>query len=130
MDRTRFSELDPVGHVNNTAYLQWFENFRVHYFADYGLAYAGPDSPVPVLRKIGVDYLAEMKLRENYIVTGRTQSVHNTSIQMEYAVWVDGQCRTTSTAVVVFLTKAGGRYQINDEQRATLMDRDGAIDGR
>ena len=129
-DRTRYSELDPVGHVNNVAYLQWFEAFRVHYLVDYGIAYSGDDSPFPVLRRVEVDYLAEMNLREDYVVTGRTKSMRNTSIEMEYAVWSDGALRTTGSAVLVFLTKNNGRFSLTDEQRETLRSRDGTIDAR
>jgi acyl-CoA thioester hydrolase len=108
-DRTRYSELDPMGHVNNTAYLQWFEAFRVQYLVDYGLAYTGLDSPAPVLRRISVDYMAEMKLREDYVITGRTTSVRTTSLEMEYAVWSGGACRTTGYALLVMLAPDGSR---------------------
>ncbi len=128
-DRTRFSELDPVGHVNNVAYLQWFEAFRVHYLVDYGIAYSGDDSPFPVLRRVEVDYRAEMNIREDYIVTGRTKSMRTTSMEMEYAVWSGGGLRATGSAVLVFLTKSG-RHTLTDQQRETLIARDGTIDAR
>ena len=128
-DRTRFCELDPVGHVNNVAYLQWFEAFRVHYLVDYGIAYNGDDSPFPVLRRVEVDYLAEMNLREDYVVTGRTKSMRTTSMEMEYAVWAGGQMRALGRAVLVFMTKTG-RHSLTDAQRATLVRRDGTVDAR
>ena len=61
-DRTRFSELDPLGHINNAAYLGWFESFRIQYMQAYGMAYSGEDAPKLVLRQVLVDYLKEMKL--------------------------------------------------------------------
>jgi len=30
-DRVRFGEIDVLGHVNNAAYLRWFENLRIQY---------------------------------------------------------------------------------------------------
>jgi acyl-CoA thioester hydrolase len=129
-DRTRFSELDPVGHVNNTAYLQWFETFRVHYFRDYGLAYSEPNGPTPVLRKVSVDFMAEMKLDEDYIVTGRTTTMRTTSLEMDYAIWSGGQCRTTGYALLVFLNPDGSRFSLTETQRATLRERDGTKDTR
>jgi acyl-CoA thioester hydrolase len=129
-DRTRFSELDPVGHVNNTAYLQWFETFRVHYFKDYGLAYSEPDAPTPVLRKVSVDFMAEMKLDEDYIVTGRTTSMRTTSLEMEYAIWSGGECRTTGYALLVFLNADGTRFSLTDTQRRVLHQRDNTKDTR
>jgi acyl-CoA thioester hydrolase len=129
-DRTRFSELDLMGHINNTAYLRWFEKFRMSYLLDYGLAYIGADSPAPVLRRVSVDYMAEMKIREDYIVTGRTTSIRTTSLEMEYAVWSGGECRTLGYALLVMLNPDGSRFAITAEQRQRLMDRDGAIDAR
>ena len=129
-DRTRFSELDPMGHINNVAYLQWFEAFRVHYLVDYGLAYNAAGSPAPVLRRVSVDYMAEMKIREDYVVTGRTTSMRTTSLEMEYAIWSGGECRTTGYALLVLLNPDGSRYALTDAQRQTLMQRDGAIDAR
>ena len=49
-DRVRFGEIDALEHVNNTAYLRWFEQFRTLYFRDYGISDYGPDAPVLVLR--------------------------------------------------------------------------------
>ena len=31
------ARLDALGHVNNTAYLRWFETVRVGWFLEYGL---------------------------------------------------------------------------------------------
>ena len=36
-DIVRFSELDPLNHVNNAAYLSWFETTRIEYIMHYGL---------------------------------------------------------------------------------------------
>ena len=36
-DVVRFSELDPLNHVNNAAYLSWFETARIGYIMEYGL---------------------------------------------------------------------------------------------
>ncbi|MEP5759735.1 MAG: acyl-CoA thioesterase [Litoreibacter sp.] len=129
-DRTRFGELDTVGHVNNTAYLRWFEAFRVSYLIDYGLANTSADTPFPVLKKIGVEFIAEMNLHEDYIITGRTTTMRTTSAEMEYGVWSsDGELRATGYALLVFLTRHG-RYSLTDAQRATLVARDGTIDAR
>ncbi len=37
-DRVRFAELDPLNHVNNVAYLIWFETARVTYFKRVGIS--------------------------------------------------------------------------------------------
>ncbi|MEO1796469.1 MAG: thioesterase family protein [Pseudomonadota bacterium] len=126
-DRVRFGELDILAHVNNTAYLRWFENFRITYFQTYGIAdYKGGEVPRIVLRQIGVDFLAEMTLGEGYIVTGRTASMRNTSFRMEYAVWADGGIRATGWAILVLLNQQGEKIPLSNEIRETLKARDGA----
>ena len=59
-DRVRFYEIDALGHVNNTAYLRWFETVRVGWFSEYGFSDYGPDDPTFVLRAITCDYFAPM----------------------------------------------------------------------
>ena len=127
-DRTRFGELDALAHVSNVAYLRWFESFRVHYLRDYGLSeYATADGPRMVLRQVQVDYLAEMKLSEDYVVTGRTDSLRSSSCVMHYAIW-SGNLRATSSAVLVFLNADGTKRPIPEPLRSTMITRDGASD--
>ncbi|EPX78927.1 acyl-CoA thioesterase [Litoreibacter arenae] len=128
-DRTRFSELDPLGHINNAAYLGWFESFRIQYMQSYGIAYTGGDAPQLVLRQVQVDYLAEMKLAEDYIVTGRATVLRNSSFRMDYAVWSGGKLRTTSHAIIVLLNADGTKRPMSAGMRNLLKTRDGAVDG-
>ena len=126
-DRTRFSELDPLGHVNNAAYLSWFENFRIQYMKAYGFPLSGDDAIMLVLRQVQVDYLQEMKLGDDYVITGRATKLRTTSFQMEYAIWSAGALRTTSSAILVVLDKDGKR-PIPADLKALLKERDGAED--
>ncbi|WP_298256469.1 thioesterase family protein [uncultured Litoreibacter sp.] len=125
-DRVRFTELDPLGHVNNAAYLSWFENFRLQYMDFYGAPLTGRDAYMVVLRQVQVDYLGEMKLGDDYVVTGRTTVLRTSSFQMEYAVWSGGALRTTSTAVLVMVNE-DGKCPIPPKLRSILTTRDGAI---
>ncbi|SDW36735.1 acyl-CoA thioesterase [Litoreibacter albidus] len=127
-DRTRFAELDPLGHVNNTSYLGWFENFRIQYMKAYGIAYVGDDAAQLVLRQVQVDYLREMKLDEDYIVTGRASKLRTSSFKMDYAVWAGGSLRTTSHAIIVLLNSDGTKRPISPALRALLKEKDGAED--
>jgi len=125
-DRVRFSELDVLGHVNNTAYLSWFENFRISYFKDYGFSdYSGP-FPRIVLRQIGADFISELKLNDDYIVTGITTAMRSSSFRMEYAVWSGGALRATGWAVLVSLTQQAVKETLSTEFRNTLIKRDNA----
>jgi hypothetical protein len=41
-DKVRFSEIDQLNHVNNVAYLRWFEVLRVRYFVMWGMTRYAP----------------------------------------------------------------------------------------
>ncbi|MFQ6548089.1 acyl-CoA thioesterase [Aestuariibius sp. 2305UL40-4] len=125
-DRTRFGELDALAHINNTAYLRWFETFRIHYFRDYGISNYTPEDPRIVLRRVEVDYLAEMLLEEDYVVVGRTRELRTTSFTMDYAIFSGGTLRCTSSAVLVLLEADGTKRPLSDAIRQTLIARDGA----
>jgi acyl-CoA thioester hydrolase len=130
-DRVRFYELDALNHVNNTAYLRWFETLRVLYMMDYGLTGYGPEDPNFVVRSLACDYLAPMFLNDDYVVAARCESFRTTSFRKEYSVWRDGRLCATGSAVVVMTDRTGERKQpLTDAQRETFVIRDGARDDR
>ncbi|MEM8591102.1 MAG: thioesterase family protein [Pseudomonadota bacterium] len=125
-DRVRFGELDVLAHVNNAAYLAWFENFRIQYFKEYGVdSYAGA-LPRIVLRQIELEFLSEVKLHDIYVVTGRTVRFRNVSWQMEYSVWVGGKQTTRGGAVLVNLDQNGAKSPLPDSWKDAFRTRDGA----
>ncbi|MEM8977912.1 MAG: thioesterase family protein [Pseudomonadota bacterium] len=126
MDRVRFGELDVLGHVNNTAYLRWFENFRIHYFRDYGVNTYKGTPPRIVLKSISLDFKAEVLLHDDYIVTGRTASFRSSSFVMEYAVWVRGTCTTLGGAIIVSLNPDSSKRPLPEALKETFQTRDGA----
>ena len=128
-DQVRFGELDALGHVNNTAYLRWFENVRIRYFHDYGLADCNETPPRIVLKSTSVTFHKEMLLHEAYIITGRTHSFRTTSFRMEYAIWAK-DLRATGDAVLVWLNHDGQKTPLPDHVRTAFATRDGARDSR
>ena len=127
--RVVFSELDVLNHVNNRAYLAWFENVRVAYFHHFNVSSFGPEDPRLVLRTVNVDYRREMKINDEYIVGVRVSSFRNSSFTMQHAVWCDGVMRTFSEGVIVMLKPDGnGTMRIPDETRTAFVKRDGAVE--
>jgi len=128
-DRVRFYELDALNHVNNTAYLRWFETLRIPYVRDYGLSDYGPDDPQLVLMSNSARYLAPMFLGDDYVVTGRTAGFRNSAFRMEYAVFRGDEMTCAGEAVVVVLSPDGSeKCPIPDAVRARFLERDGAVD--
>ncbi|MEM1374094.1 MAG: thioesterase family protein [Pseudomonadota bacterium] len=126
-DQVRFGELDVLAHVNNAAYLRWFENVRIHYFSAYGVNdYSGP-LPRIVLKSVGLEFLAEVTLHDVYIVTARTVSFRRTSWAMEYGVWVGTRLTTTGSAVLVNLDATGAKQPLPEAWKTAFQERDGAV---
>ncbi len=125
-DRVRFYEIDALGHVNNVAYLRWFETVRVRWTHDLGLREAGVQS---VLRAQGCDYHAPMFLGDDYIVTTRCAHIGTTSLRMDYAVWSQGALKAEGHAVVVTVDASGTRkVPVPEPVRRELARLDGAAD--
>ncbi|MEM7470210.1 MAG: thioesterase family protein [Pseudomonadota bacterium] len=126
-DRVRFGEIDALNHVNHTAYLRWFETFRINYFRDYGISNYGPDSPRIVLKSVAAEFIKEMIVAQDYVVTGRTLSFRNVSWVMEYCVWTDQGLQATGSSVLVQLDpETGAKLPLSEAVRETLIARDGA----
>jgi acyl-CoA thioester hydrolase len=133
-DRVRFGELDALGHVNHTAYLRWFESFRLPYLKARHVTDYGPTSPRLVLKQVQCTYLAEMGLDLDYIVTGRVSRFRTTSFTMDFAVFLPGNPNTPAPqtahgeTIVVLLNREGpGRYPIPEAGRAAFVTLDGAV---
>lgn len=128
-DRVRFAELDVLNHVNNKAYMTWFETLRVEYFRLFGEPYFPEGTPQPriVIGQGTVHYIKEMLMGEDYVATCRVKAFRSTSCTMEQQLWA-GDLRATFSCVVVMLYPDGsGRYPIPDALRQRFITIDGAI---
>jgi acyl-CoA thioester hydrolase len=127
-DRVRFAELDVLKHVNNKAYMTWFETLRVEYFRLFGTQFYDTDAPRPriVIGQGTVRYIKEMLMGEDYVTTCRVTAFRNTSCTMEQQLWA-GDLRATFTSVTVMLYPDGsGRYPLPDALRQQFIAVDGA----
>ena len=106
-DQVRFHELDALAHVNNVAYLRWFETLRVRYIQAYAMTSYTPEDPQLVVRAQSADYLAPMYQDEHYIVATRTRLLKASSMVMDYVVFSDGVIKATGDAVVISLEQDG-----------------------
>lgn len=126
-DRVKFSELDPLDHVNNVAYISWFENIRIRYFNAWNISHYRPADPRIVIRKIDVDYLAEMRLHDDYVVTARCANFRTTSFTLKHEVWRGSTRCAAADAVIVLLNPDGSaRLPIPADVLETFAARDGA----
>jgi len=97
----RFSDQDPMGHVNNVAITAFFEAGRVGYInhlrREIDISPAGI-----VLARLEVDYRSEVTFPGSIEVGGRLTGVGGRSMTMAFGLFQHGVCCATSTAVMVF----------------------------
>jgi acyl-CoA thioester hydrolase len=130
-DKVRFAELDVLRHVNNKAYMTWFETLRVEYFRLFGTPNYDPDSPPPriVLHSGTVRYVREMRLGEDYVATARVIAFRRTSCTLDQQLWAGGTLRATFICVIAFRQPDGsGGYPLPDALRQRFLTIDGAKD--
>ena len=128
-DKVRFAELDVLRHVNNKAYMTWFETLRVAYGDLYTLKLYPSDAPLPrvVIRSGEVRYFEEMVMGEDYVTTAGVTAFRNTSYSIHQELWSGGRLRATFDCVIVTLYPDGsGRYPLPPAVRDHFERVDGA----
>lgn len=103
---TRWSDMDPNGHVRNTAYLDLAGDVRMMFFAEHGF---GPEQFEvekigPVIRKDEIEYLRELRLLDQVEVDLRLARLSENGARFV----VRNEFRTTSGDVVARVTSSGG----------------------
>lgn len=129
-DRVRFSEIDPLNHVNNVAYLIWFESLRVAYFQHIGLTtYAAPEAePRIVIRRGEMDWLAEMRAHDAYVATCQCVAYRKTSFTLDQGVWVGNRlCARLQSVIVLLHPDGSGRMPIPKQTLRYFHEREGAV---
>ena len=86
----RFRDLDAMGHVNNAAYLTYFEIARTGYMRALGHAPEGERDPAVlfpfILAEISCRYLSPARLGDRLAVALRTVRAGSKSFEFEYLV--------------------------------------------
>lgn len=105
-ERVRFSDTDLVGHVNNVAIASYVESGRVA-FASGLLRPAHGAGVAMTLRRVEIDYLAELHYPAALRVGSRLLALGRTSLTVGTAVFDGRRCVATSRGVLVALGPDG-----------------------
>ena len=129
-DRVRFGELDALNHVNNVAYMRWFETLRIRYTQDWGISHhvAQPGDPRIVIRSGQIHYRQEMHMDQDYIATCGCIGFRNTSFSLRQQIWADGSLRASFDCVMVLLQNdgSGDRFALPEHLKSRFFEVDGA----
>jgi acyl-CoA thioester hydrolase len=104
-DNVRFADLDPNGHVNNAVYASYFETGRVTLVKDRsnGLIPAGLSW---VMVRLDMHFRAELHWPGQIELGLGVVKFGRTSVTYEQAVFSDGKCVASATAVTVLIDEA------------------------
>ncbi len=99
--QVRFSDLDVLGHVNNSVYLTYFESARVHYFKHLlGTDWDWTKDSV-VLVKNEVEYIRPVLLHDAPEIEVYTKHIGTKSYTFGYNVRVRGNLHSTGSSTLV-----------------------------
>lgn len=115
----RYSDLDPLGHINNVAMAGIFENARVHFHhllgrhpADMGVRW--------MVAAVDLKYVAEAHFPYDITVCSGIGHIGNSSWTLYSAAFQQGECVATCDTVMVMQGPKGAR--IIDQQIRDVME--------
>jgi acyl-CoA thioester hydrolase len=100
VERVRFRDLDPMGHVNNAVFLTYLEQARVSFFAELG-AVTSLDEMNMILARVEIDFKAPVRLGQEVEISVRADRFGTKSFDLEYELRVDGALVAQATSVQV-----------------------------
>jgi acyl-CoA thioester hydrolase len=117
----RLTDIDILGHVNNSIYLVYFEMARIHYFNNM----VGPDwnwiEDGVVLVKNEVEYIQPLYLHDQPEIKLFLKHIGNKSFTLAYQLFVKEKlCTTGSSTLVGFNSKTQQTIEIPERMRAAL----------
>jgi acyl-CoA thioester hydrolase len=124
----RWGEIDTYGHVNHGAYFVWCEEVRIAYFKTLGEPPFSPDSPGPVIRDIGFEYMRAVSPTDEVLVTGRVTWIRRSSFRMEYAAWTDGLVGRGHATCIWYINNMKATAPLPDDLRRKIIALDGSED--
>ena len=99
--QVRFSDLDVLGHVNNTVYFSYFEMTRVHYFQELlGKQWDWKKFGVVLVRN-EIEYKRSVLLYDEPEIYMYTEFVGSKSFGLRYELKVNGEIYAEGKSVMV-----------------------------
>ncbi len=90
VEKVRFRDLDPMGHVNNAVFLTYLEQARVAFFAEVGAA-TGLEDMNMIVARVEIDFKAPVRLGQEVEVSVRASRFGTKSFDLTYELGVDGE---------------------------------------
>jgi acyl-CoA thioester hydrolase len=95
--QTRFCDTDMLGHINNAAFAEYSELGRMGLFAS-----ADAEVTNLILARLAIDYVAQVTLDQEVVVSSRVEKIGRTSIVVAQQILADGEVAAKTECVVVY----------------------------
>jgi len=119
-DIIRFADLDILGHVNNVAYMVYFETGRVAFLEQLGglPPRDREQQPTFVLARVAADYIEELYYPGSVDIGTAVRHVGTSSFHLGHGIFRDGVCKAVATSVLVQVQGRPIRsVPLSDEQK-------------
>ena len=129
----QWGDMDAFQHVNNTAFLRWFESSRVAYWDSLGLEHRGGSAFGPILASVTCHYRRQLTYPDAVRVGARVIKIGRSSLTMEHRIVraASGELAAEGTSVLVAFDYAEGKSRpVPDDVRAAIEAIEGTIPGR
>lgn len=103
---TRWSDMDSVGHINNTRYLTFDESARIEYFANLLGGRPTWDGQGIILARIACDFVAQLKHPAQVDAAIRIVRLGRSSLGTVGAIFVGETCYARTQGVLVWFDYA------------------------
>src|SRR6266576_5148953 len=100
VEKVRFRDLDPMGHVNNAVFLTYLEQARVAFFAEVGAA-TGLENMNMIVARVEIDFKAPVRLGQEVEVSVRASRFGTKSFDLDYELRVEGELVAVAKSVQV-----------------------------
>jgi len=108
--KIRYNETDLLGHVNNVSYFMYFEQGRIEYFEHLQLTgELFGDQRVTVVARSECEYFAPIYLRDLIEMRVRVSRIGRTSLDIQYAMLVQGELKAAGQITLVLVDKSTGK---------------------
>jgi len=100
VERVRFRDLDPMGHVNNAVFLTYLEQARVAFFSEMGAA-TGLEEMNMIVARVEIDFRAPVRLGQEVEISVRASRFGTKSFDLDYELRVDGELVAEAKSIQV-----------------------------
>jgi acyl-CoA thioester hydrolase len=100
VERVRFRDLDPMGHVNNAVFLTYLEQARVAFFSEMGAA-TDLEGMNMIVARVEIDFRAPVRLGQEVEISVRASRFGTKSFDLDYELRVDGELVAEAKSIQV-----------------------------